>query len=60
MDISFKAASLPSDGILVLSAYEGPVLGTYGKALDKSLNGALTQAFEAKNFKKQEWFLLSW
>ena len=51
MEISFKATSLPSEGILVLSAYEGPVLGTQGKALDKSLDGALTQAFEAKNFK---------
>jgi len=51
MDISFKAASLPSAGILVLSAYEGGALGPLGRKLDKDLGGALGRAIEAKNFK---------
>jgi len=51
MEISFKAASLPSQGTLVLSAYDDGAMGAIGRALDSSLDGALTRAFEAKNFK---------
>jgi len=51
MEISFKAASLPSEGTLVLSAYEDGALGPLGRDLDKAMDGGVTRALEAKNFK---------
>jgi len=51
MEISFKAASLPSSGTLVLAVYEDAAMGPLGRDLDKAADGGLTRALEAKNFK---------
>lgn len=51
MDFSFKAAALPTEGALVLSAYEDGAMGPIGRSADSELGGALTRAFEAKGFK---------
>ncbi len=50
MEFSFKAAALPTEGALVLSAYEDGAMGALGRSVDAETGGALTRAFSAKKF----------